>query len=133
MNGAWLGWGLVVAAVATGYMAYGWQGVALAITVAVFWLVLQFSQSLRVLRIASGRPVGMVPNAVMFNARLVKGMRLPAVLKLTRSLGRRVTSEPEVWAWDDASGDSVEVQLHDGRVITWELKRKLPEPTQAGN
>ena len=68
MNSAWLGWGLAVAAVAAGYVGYGWKGVVLAVTVAFFWLLLQFSQSLRVLRIASGRPVGLVPNAVMFNA-----------------------------------------------------------------
>lgn len=128
MNGAWLGWGLAVAAVAAGYVGYGWKGVALAVTVAFFWLLLQFSQSLRVLRIASERPVGAVPNAVMLNARLSPGMRLPEVLKLTRSLGRRVAEEPETWAWADAGGDEVVVQLDGGRISRWELKRKPAEP-----
>ena len=45
MNSAWLGWGLAVAAVAAGYVGYGWKGVVLAVTVAFFWLLLQFSQS----------------------------------------------------------------------------------------
>ncbi|MBA4178040.1 MAG: hypothetical protein C0505_16005 [Leptothrix sp. (in: Bacteria)] len=133
MKGAWLGWGLAVAAVATSHMAYGWAGVALAATVVVFWLLLQFSQSLRVLRSASQRPVGTVPNAVMLNAGLSQGMRLPAVLKLTRSLGRRIATEPETWTWADEGGDAVEVQLHDGRVTSWELRRKAPEAAQAGN
>ena len=128
MNGAWLGWGLAVAAVAAGYVGYGWKGVALAVTVVMFWLLLQFSQSLRVLRIASARPVGLVPNAVMLNAHLQRGMRLPAVLKFTCSLGRRVADEPETWAWADEGGDEVEVQLADGRVTAWTLKRKAAEP-----
>ncbi len=132
MSGTWFGWALAAAAVAAGYIGYGWKGVALAFTVAFFWLLLQFSQSLRVLRIASARPVGLVPNAVMLNARLNKGMRLPDVLKLTRSLGRRVSDAPEVWAWADEGGDEVEVQLADGRITHWELKRKPAEPEAAG-
>ncbi|MDP2006511.1 MAG: hypothetical protein Q8K45_12610 [Rubrivivax sp.] len=127
MNNAWLGWGLVLAGVAGGYLSYGWPGVALALTVTVFWLVLQFSQSLRVLRIASARPVGRVPNVVMLNARLQTGTRLPEVLRLTRSLGRRVSELPEVWAWADDSGDEVQVQLHNGRVVSWDLKRRATE------
>lgn len=132
MNSAWLGWALAAAAVAAGYVSYGWKGVVLAVTVAFFWLLLQFSQSLRVLRIASARPVGVVPNAVMLNARLNTGMRLPQVLKLTRSLGRRVADEPETWAWADEAGDEVEVRLEDGRITRWELKRKPAEPDATG-
>lgn len=132
MNGAWLGGALAVAAVAAGYAGYGWKGVALAVTVVFFWLLLQFNQSLRVLRIASARPVGMVPNAVMLNARLNQGMRLPQVLKLTRSLGRRVSEAPEVWAWADEAGDEVEVQLDNGRITHWTLKRKPAEPDTTG-
>lgn len=123
MNSAWLGWGLVVAAIAGGYVSYGWQGVLVAITATVFWMLLQFNQSLRVLRMASARPVGRVPNAVMLNARLQTGLRLPAVLKLTRSLGRQVSEQPEVWAWCDEGGDEVQVQLDHGRVTQWTLRR----------
>ena len=123
MNNAWLGWGLTVVAVAAGYLSYGWRGVALAATVTAFWLLLQFSRALRALRDATGRPVGQVPNAVMLNAKLQAGMRLPDVLKHTRSLGRKLSDEPETWAWADEAGDEVQVVLKHGRITTWELRR----------
>jgi hypothetical protein len=50
-------------------------------------------------------------------------MRLPAVLKLTRSLGRRLAEEPETFAWMDDAGDEVEVELRQGRVTAWRLRR----------
>lgn len=131
MNGAWLGWGLVVAAIAGGYVSYGWQGVLVAVTATVFWMLLQFNQSLRVLRMASARPVGRVPNAVMLNARLQAGLRLPAVLKLTRSLGRAVSEQPEIWAWRDEAGDEVQVQLENGRVTQWTLQRAAADNSGA--
>jgi hypothetical protein len=65
-----LGWLLAVAAVAVGWLGYGWKGVVLAVTVVVFWLLLQFSRALRVMRAGRRRPVGTVPNAVMLHARL---------------------------------------------------------------
>jgi hypothetical protein len=123
MNAAWLGWALVVAAVAAGYVGYGWKGVALAFTLTAFWMLLQFSQALRTLRIASNRPVGKVPSAVMLNAKLHNGMRLPQILRHSQSLGRQIGESPEVWAWADDSGDEVQVELRDGRVARWELRR----------
>jgi len=124
---ALLGWCLVVAAVAAGYVGYGWRGVALALTVTVFWLLLQFSRALRALREAGRNPVGQVASAVMFNARLHRGMRLPQVLKITRSLGRRRddmgTGTGETWSWVDAGGHEVLVRLDGGRVTRWDLKR----------
>jgi hypothetical protein len=121
-----LGWALALAAVVGGWLSYGGPGVALALTVIVFWLLLQFSQALRTLRIASQRPVGLVPSAVMLNAKLHAGMRLPQVLRLTLSLGRPVQPEAggtEVWAWADDTGDEVQVTLHGGRVTQWQLQR----------
>lgn len=124
---AGFGWALALVAVVVGWQGWGWQGVALAVTVTVFWLLLEFSRSLRVLREAAGAPVGSVGNAVMLNAKLGRGMRLPQVLKLTRSLGRQVSAEPEVWAWADAGGDEVRVTLQSGRVSSWQLVR-APQP-----
>jgi len=120
---AWFGWALAVVAVAVGYAGYGWPGVLLALTVVVFWLLLQFSRALRVLRQASARPLGTVPNAVMLHAKLRAGLRLPQVLALTRSLGRRVAEDPETFAWRDEGGDEVQVELRAGRVSAWRLQR----------
>jgi hypothetical protein len=120
---AWLGWALAALAVVVGYLGYGWAGLALALTVCAFWLLLQFSRALRVLRIAAGNPVGQVANAVMFHSKLNKGMRLPDVLKLTRSLGKKLADEPETYAWTDAAGDTVQLQLQGGRLTQWQLQR----------
>lgn len=114
---------LAAAALALGFAVYGWPGVALALSVIVFALLLEFSRALRALRQASGRPVGRVPSAVMLHTRLHAGMRLPAVFRLTRSLGRRVADEPETFAWMDEAGDEVEVELRQGRVTAWRLRR----------
>ncbi len=122
VSAAW-GWALAALATGTGYWAYGWRGVVLAISVVVFWLLLQFSRALRVMRLAAGAPVGHVPSAVMLHARLVAGMRLMDVVKLTRSLGRKVRDEPETFAWRDESGAEVEIEFGDGRCQSWRIKR----------
>lgn len=118
-----LGWGLAVVAVAVGYASYGWQGVLLAVSVVVFWLLLQFSRALRVMRMAAGRPVGAIDNAVMLHARLRPGMRLLEILPLTRSLGQKVADEPETFVWTDAGGDRVRVELRAGRCSAFALER----------
>jgi len=120
---AWIGWVLAAVAVGMGHAGYGWPGVLLALSVVVFWLLLQFSRALRVLRAASQRPVGTVPNAVMLQARLRIGLRLPQVLALTHSLGSKVAEDPETWAWRDEAGDEVQVELRQGRVTAWRLQR----------
>jgi hypothetical protein len=113
---ALLGWTLAVAAVAAGYVGYGWRGVVLAGTVIVFWLLLQFGRSLRAVQAASRRPVGAVDSALMLHARLHPGMRLIEILKLTRSLGRKVADEPETFVWRDAEGSEVRVEFRAGRL-----------------
>ncbi len=122
-----LGWVLAAAALAMGIAGWGWRGAVLALTVIVFWLLLQFSRSLRVLRGAAGRPLGRVPNVVMLHARLAVGMPLLEILRLTRSLGRRLSEEPEVYAWSDEGGDELRVELRQGRVARWTLQRAAPE------
>ena len=132
-----MGWGLALLALGLGYATYGWPGVALALTVIIFWLLLQFTRAVRVLREAASRPVGTVDNAVMLHAKLHAGMRLPQILKLTRSLGKNADGEvrgtagnastEESFAWADGAGDSVHVQLREGRLVTWTLHRSMPE------
>ena len=118
-----VGWALAAAAVAAAWYSYGWQGLVLAATLIFFWLVLQFNRSLRVMKNAAGKPVGHVDSAVMFNAKLKPGMNLLEVITMTKSLGRRVSDEPEVWAWTDAGGVTVTLTLKAGKLERWELAR----------
>ena len=121
-----IGWALAALAVAVGYAQWGWQGVVLAVTVIVFWLLLQFSRTLRLLRSAGQAPLGHVDSALMLQSRLRAGMRLPAVIGLTRSLGRKVHDEPETFAWRDTGGDEVEIAFVGGRCTRWTLRRADP-------
>lgn len=118
-----IGWGLAAVAVAMGYWFFGWRGVALAGSGMVFWLLLQFSRSMRVMRTAAGAPMGSVPSAVMLHARLQVGMPLMKILPLTRSLGEKRADDPETFRWTDASGASVTVELVQGRCTQWRLQR----------
>jgi hypothetical protein len=125
-----LSWVLGVAAVAVGYVQWGWQGVVLATTLVVFWMLLQFSRALRAMREAASAPVGSVASAVMLHAKLTRGMRLTDVLRQTGSLGRKVATMPETFEWADASGAKVRAELLDGRLVRWDLLR--PADTSEG-
>jgi uncharacterized protein (DUF58 family) len=118
-----VGWTLAALAMALGYLQWGWRGVVLAITLIIFWLLLQFGRALRVLRTAGQAPVGHVQSAAMLNARLHAGLRLPQILALTRSLGTRIADEPETFEWHDAGGDTLRVELRNGRLEHWTLQR----------
>ena len=113
-------------AVTAGYFGYGWPGVVLAATLIVFWLLLQFSRALRVMRQAAGRPLGHVDSAVMLHSRLQAGQSLPQLLKITRSFGLKRGEDPEAYAWCDAGGDEVVVELREGRLAAWRLVRSEP-------
>jgi hypothetical protein len=126
MNPAF-GWGLAALALAAGYAAYGWPGVVLGLTLVVFWLLLQFSRALRVMRKAGRAPLGSVHSAVMLHSRLREGMTLMQVLALTGSLGARVEppldAAEESWRWHDEGDASVTVNLRGGRTRSWALQR----------
>ena len=133
MSAAW-GWALAVVAIALGWFQWGWQGVLLAISVVVFWLLLQFSRAMRVMRQAAGAPIGHVDSAVMLNAKLRAGMRLMEIIPLTRSLGQAVEGEPgvpETFTWTDTSGACVRVQLVGGRLRQWSLERPAESPVES--
>lgn len=143
MNPA-VGWTLALLAVALGYTQWGWPGVVLAITCVVFWLLLQFSRALRVMRQAAAAPVGSVGSAVMLHARLRQGMRLLEVIPLAGSLGRQGRDglsgpgspdnpaegigSQEVFVWEDASQVAVRLEFSRGRLQRWTLQRPQPEP-----
>ena len=121
-------------AIALGYARFGWQGAVAAITLVVFWVLLQFSRTLRVLRQAGDAPMGHVDSAVMLHSRLKAGLRLIEILQLTRSLGERLDGADdrhvERWRWTDPGGARVEVQLRDGRLTDWQLVR--PQAPEGG-
>jgi hypothetical protein len=127
MNPA-LGWALAALFAALAWQQYGWQGLIFAITAIVFWLLLQFNRALRVMKNASHAPVGRIDSAVVLHAKLKPGMTLLQVLALTKSLGRKVSADPERFEWADASGASVVVTMTRGHCTDWELRRVAPAP-----
>ena len=117
--------------IAGAWLYFGWQAALLLVSFGSFVLMMQFSRTLRTLRNASRSAVGRVDSAVMLNARLRKGMRLLAILRLTGSLGRAVTLANEAvkgpvvesFQWRDAGGVTVDIELVDGRCQRWTLQR----------
>jgi len=119
----WIGWSLAAGALAAGWFGYGARGIALAVTVIAFWLLLQFNRLVRVMRSAAESPLGHVDNAVMLHARLHVGLPMAKVVALTKSLGRTGEDADEVYTWTDAGGASVRVTFVDGRCASWTLTR----------
>lgn len=125
-----VGWGLAALFAALAWHSYGWQGLLFAASATVFWLLLQFSRSLRVMKNAAAAPVGSVDSAVMLNARLKPGMTLLQVIALTKSLGRRLDEAGDAWAWTDAGGSTVELHFAAGRLTRFTLVRpEADEPS----
>jgi hypothetical protein len=118
-----VGWGLAVVAVAAGWWSYGWQGVVMALSVIVFWLLLQFSRALRAMKNAAQAPKGHVDSAVMLNAKLKPGMTLMQVITLTKSLGERIHEAPETWAWADDGHSRVTLVFERAKLSRWQLTR----------
>jgi len=117
------GWALAAAAVVVGGVGYGWRGVALAVSAVAFWLLLQFSRTLRVMRAAAARPLGRVDSAVMLQSKLAPGMRMLQIVALAGSLGRKLGDDPECFAWHDGGGDRVRLEFSAGRLARWQLER----------
>ena len=119
----WIGWALAAAALAVGWFGYGARGVALAVSVIAFWLLLQFSRLVRVMRSAAESPLGHVDNAVMLQAKLHAGLPMARVVALTKSLGRRTDDRSEVFTWTDDGGAAVTITFANGRCASWVLTR----------
>ena len=118
-----LGWALAALLLVAAWQGYGIKGIALGVTLIVFWLILQFNRSLRVMRNAGSAPLGHIDSAVMLNAKLRAGMQMLQVLTLTKSLGRRVDPGADVYEWADAGGSTVVVTFANGRCQRWQLER----------
>jgi hypothetical protein len=117
----WIGAGLALLGLILGGVLLGWQGVIFAMTVIVFWLLLQISRLMRVMKLAGAAPLGSVNNAVMLASKLHAGMKLVDLIALAGSLG--VKQAPETFVWRDAGGDAVEVKLVKGKLAEWRLVR----------
>ncbi len=126
-----LGWALAAIALAAAWQSYRWPGVVMAVTVIVFWLLLQFGRALRVMKNAGSAPIGHIGSAVMLNAKLKRGMTLMQVVSLTRSLGRPLDGAPDSWVWRDDADSSVTLVFEGPRLARWSLERppSVDEPT----
>ena len=124
----WIGIGLALLGLVAGGVLMGWQGVMFAATVVVFWLLLQMSRLLRLMKQAAAAPLGQVGNAVMLASQLHAGMKLTDLITLTGSLGQQ--QGPDTFRWHDAAGDAVEVVLRKGKLAEWRVVRAT-EPAPA--
>jgi len=121
---------LGVVVVVVGYRAYGWEGVAIAVTGIVMWALLHFTRIMRVMQRAATQPVGFVASAVMLNARLRPGVNLLHVMAMTRTFGQDLGvkgEQPEVYRWTDAGGSYVTCEFRDGKLVKWDLVRPSAE------
>lgn len=122
----WLGVGLALAALGLGGWLLGWQGAIFATTGIIFWLLLQMSRLMRVMKRAGSAPMGSLDSAVMLASQLHAGMTLLDLLGLTHSLGAKLG--PDAYRWQDGGGDAVEVKLARGKLAEWRLVRAAPAP-----
>ena len=129
-------WMIPIAAllgIAGAYQAYGWQGVAFAVTALVMWALMHFNRMVHVLKRAADRPVGFVGSAVMLNAKLKAGMTHLQVVGMTRSLGERLSpagEDPELFLWKDGNDNRLTTTFVGGKLQSWDFKRPkliLPE------
>jgi len=118
-----LGWILAAVLAVASFEAYGWPGLALAVSVIVFWLLLQFNRAMRVMKNAAQTPVGEVANAVMFHAKLERGLTMLQIVTRTKSLGRKVEGSDDDWVWQDAGGSKVRLHFQRGRLRSWQIER----------
>jgi hypothetical protein len=117
----WIGVGLALASLILGGLLLSWQGAIFAATGIVFWLLLQMSRLMRIMKTAGAAPLGSVGNAVMLASKLHAGMKLVDLINLAGSLGSK--QAPETFVWRDAGGDAVEVVLRKGKLVEWRLIR----------
>lgn len=103
------------------WRSYSWPGLALAASMLSFWVLLQFTRLMRLLRTVADRPLAQVPDARALQPKLDKGMAMGEVLRLTGCLGRRRSPEdtqPETFEWSDDQGFALLATFKNGRLTT---------------
>ncbi|WP_342132269.1 glycerate kinase [Hydrogenophaga sp. OTU3427] len=114
---------------------YGGMGLLLAFSMLAFWMTIQFSQMMRVLKQAAGKPKGTVAHALKLHVKLKPGQRLTQVIGMTGSLGEMLSepdAQPEVFRWTDPAGSAVTARFLDGRLLDHTIRRAdADEATQA--
>lgn len=120
----------IIAAAVLAFRSYSWAGLAVVVTLLVFWVLLNFTRTMQVLKLAANRPIGYVDSAVMLNAKLKSGMTLLHVVAMTKSLGQLMSvknEQPEVFVWKDGSESVVTCTFVGGKLSHHELFRPAPE------
>ncbi len=130
-----MAWWAAMALVLWGaWRQYGGMGLLLAFSMLAFWLTIQFSQMMRVLKRAAGQPKGTVAHALKLHVKLKPGQRLVQVVGMTGSLGDMLSApntQPEVFRWTDPEGSSVTARFVDGRRLDHESQRAGAEAPAA--
>ena len=119
----WLGWALAAVFSFLAWQQYGARGLAFAVSVIVFWLLLTFNRVVRAMKRAADQPVGHVESAVMFHAGLATGMTMLQIVTKTKSLGRKVEGADDDWRWSDDGGSDVVLHFEQGRLVRWRIDR----------
>ena len=116
------------------WRSYGGQGLLLATLMISFWVLLHFTQLIRVLRTAASRPMGQVADLSPVLRRLRLGQSLSDVVRLTRSLGLRVNAaeeEASVLSWSDEAGHTLSATFVHGRLSAFEHRPPEAPPAQS--
>ena len=126
-----LGWALAAIFTFLSWRAYGAEGLALAASVVVFWLLLTFNRAMRVMKNAADSPIGHVPSAVVFHAGLKRGMTMLQIVTKTKSLGHKLGAGDDDWAWRDDGGREVRLHLQRGRLARWTIDDEAASTQEA--
>lgn len=127
-----LWWLFVVGAPLVAWKQYGLPGLATALGAVLFWLLLQFTRVMTVMKTAARRPKGYVRDAANLHRRMRLGVKLFDLVRATGGLGVLVSAEgqqPEVYHWTDSGGVRLTCTFDNGRLVAYELGRgETPEP-----
>lgn len=127
-------WLLALAVPVLAWLQYGLPGLTLALGAVLFWLLLQFTRVMTVMKTAARRPKGYVRDAANLHRRLRLGVKLFDLVRATGSLGVLESPEgnqPEVFHWTDSGGVRLVCTFDNGRLVAHEITRGEPPVPEA--